>query len=410
MRMLATGGRIAWQVVGILVALWLLGQLYVQLSRVLLAVFVALTVAAALTPVSSLLERRARLSRTVATIVVIAGLVIAMLGLGTVLAIRIADTAPGLLDDLRAQREPVLRWLEDSPLQLSEAEATAIARRTVERLGGSTGSSDDSTTAAAEAGTAATGAVGDGRSGATGDDAGPAPDDQATPGELPDDERGPSPTVAVEVFPRVLATVQWTGYALLGLVIAFFLLRDRDTIAEATVENLAGGDHDRLAYRVLRRSWRALLGYVKAALTVGAIEGVAVFVLLLVVGVPLPGVLGVLTFLAAFVPVVGAIAVGALCVLVALVAEGVGAAVVVGVAILVIQQLDGNVLQPVMMQQGTGLHPVATILALTVGGILGGVLGALLAVPVTAMVVAAARTLVEAGLGDPSEETALASS
>jgi predicted PurR-regulated permease PerM len=93
----------------------------------------------------------------------------------------------------------------------------------------------------------------------------------------------------------------------------------------------------------------------------------------------------VLTFLAAFFPVVGAVAVGAAAVLVALVAKGAVAAIIVGAVILAVQQLDGNVLQPVLVGRRLELHPVVVLLALTAGGVIAGLVGAFIAVPLAAV-------------------------
>ena len=100
-----------------------------------------------------------------------------------------------------------------------------------------------------------------------------------------------------------------------------------------------------------------LTGYVHGVALVALIDTILIGVTLLIVGLPLAMPLTVLTFLAAFFPVVGAVAVGAAAVLVALVAKGALAAIVVGAAILIVQQLDGNVLQPVLSGAGSSCTP-----------------------------------------------------
>lgn len=394
LRILASSGRIAWQFVGVAAAVWVLGQAYGALAPVLLSVFVALVVAAATTPVVQALEARG-LGRTLATSVAIGGLVAVLAAVSYGLVMRVVDQAPGLAEDIRSTREPVLDWLEGPPLQLSREEVAALLDRSVSELQGSDADSDAGDTAARVV-------TGEDTSSADEESSEDESGGQDPPDEdedLPDDQQGPSPSLAVGVLQQAFGFARITGFVLLGVVLAFFLVRDRDTITDATVANLVGGSHDRVAYVVLRRSWRALLGYVRASLLVGAVDAALIGVVLFVVGVPLAGVLTVLTLFAAFVPVVGAVSVGLLSVAVALVSNGVGAAAVVAVAVLLVQQLDGNVLQPLLMRIGTGLHPVATILALAVGGILGGVLGALLAVPLTAVLVAASAALLESGVG-----------
>ena len=131
--------------------------------------------------------------------------------------------------------------------------------------------------------------------------------------------------------------------------------------------------------------WRVLTGYVHGVALVALIDAILIGITLVIVGVPLAMPLTVLTFLAAFFPVVGAVAVGAAAVLVALVAKGAVAAIVVGAAILVVQQLDGNVLQPVLVGRRLELHPVVVLLALTAGGVIAGLVGAFIAVPLAAV-------------------------
>jgi predicted PurR-regulated permease PerM len=98
--------------------------------------------------------------------------------------------------------------------------------------------------------------------------------------------------------------------------------------------------------------------------------------------VPLVVPLMVITFFAAFVPLIGAFVAGLVAVLIALVAGGlVDAALVLG-AIVLVQQVEGHLLYPVLMSRTVHLHPAAIIIALAAGGVLGGIIGVFLAVPV----------------------------
>ena len=118
---------------------------------------------------------------------------------------------------------------------------------------------------------------------------------------------------------------------------------------------------------------------------VALVDATLIGLVLVLLGVPLAVPLIVLTFLAAFFPIIGSVLAGVAAVLVALVANGFATAVLVGAAIVAIQQLEGNVLYPVLVGRRLSLHPVAILLALTAGGLLGGVAGAFLAVPVAAV-------------------------
>jgi predicted PurR-regulated permease PerM len=141
------------------------------------------------------------------------------------------------------------------------------------------------------------------------------------------------------------------------------------------------------------RSWRVLTAYVRGVVFVAVVDAVGIGLGLLVVGVPLVLPLAVLTFALAFVPLIGAVVAGAAAILVALVANGpVAALVILGVVVLV-QQLEGNVLYPFIVGRTVELHPVAVLLAVTIGGLLYGIVGAALAVPIAIVGAAAATTV-----------------
>jgi predicted PurR-regulated permease PerM len=135
-----------------------------------------------------------------------------------------------------------------------------------------------------------------------------------------------------------------------------------------------------------RMSWSVLGAYVRGQALVATVDAVFIGVGLAIIGLPLVLPLAVLIFVAAFVPIVGAFGAGAAAVLIALVSHGAGAALAVLALNLVVQQLEGNVLYPVIMGRTIELHPVATLLAVGAGGVLAGIIGALVAVPLTAVV------------------------
>ena len=180
-----------------------------------------------------------------------------------------------------------------------------------------------------------------------------------------------------------LAALNVIAAILLTLVLTFFFVKDGRQMY-GWIAGLFGG-REKGAQELGQRVWRVLTGYVHGIALVALIDALLIGAVLLVMGVPLAMPLTVLTFLAAFFPVVGAVVVGAAAVLVALVAKGGIAAVVVGVWILVVQQLDGNLLQPLLVGKRLELHPVVVLLALTAGGVIAGLVGAFLAVPLAAV-------------------------
>jgi predicted PurR-regulated permease PerM len=102
------------------------------------------------------------------------------------------------------------------------------------------------------------------------------------------------------------------------------------------------------------------------------------------VGVPLAFPLAVIVFITAFIPIVGATLAGALAALVALVANGPLAAIIVLAIVVVVNQLESHLLQPQIMGHSLKLHPLVILLALAAGSIIGGIVGAVLAVPIAA--------------------------
>ncbi|WP_245941590.1 AI-2E family transporter [Vallicoccus soli] len=178
------------------------------------------------------------------------------------------------------------------------------------------------------------------------------------------------------------------GNILTGLVLAlftaFFFLKDGERIWRWFVQLFPRRGRE-AADEAGRRSWTALVGYVRGLVLIAAIDATGIGLVLVFVGVPLALPLAVLVFFGAFVPIVGAVVTGALAALVALVTNGVTAAVIVLIGILVVQQLEGNVLQPMIMSRSVSVHPLAVVLAVTAGGLLAGIGGAVVAVPLVAV-------------------------
>ncbi|MDY3127089.1 MAG: AI-2E family transporter [Corynebacterium sp.] len=136
---------------------------------------------------------------------------------------------------------------------------------------------------------------------------------------------------------------------------------------------------------VLTRGWSTLGGYIRAQAIVSLIDAVFIGAGLYFIGVPLAFALAVITFMAGFIPLVGAITAGAISVLIALVSLGFTEALLVLGLVILVQQLEGNVLSPWLQSRAMNLHPVVVLVSVTVGGALFDLVGAFLAVPAAAM-------------------------
>lgn len=175
-----------------------------------------------------------------------------------------------------------------------------------------------------------------------------------------------------------------TGFVLM-VVVLFFFLKDGPQLWEFLLRPFRGENYRR-AQRIGAKTVTVLGSYVRGTATVAAVDAIGILIGLLILQVPLAVPLAVLVFLLAFIPIVGATLAGTLAALVALVANGpLSALLVVGVVVLV-NQLEGNFLQPVLMGRSMKLHAFVILIALTVGTVLGGIVGAVLAVPITAAV------------------------
>jgi predicted PurR-regulated permease PerM len=191
--------------------------------------------------------------------------------------------------------------------------------------------------------------------------------------------------IASGVMSGAVILGQIVAAALLTLVLLFFYVKDGPSLWRWTVRVFPTGVRPRVDHAG-RMSWQVLGAYVRGQALVATVDAVFIGIGLAIVGLPLVLPLAVLIFIGAFVPIVGAFVAGAAAVLIALVAKGAGAALVVLGINLAVQQLEGNVLYPMIMRKTIELHPVATLLIVGAGGVLAGIIGALVAVPIAAVV------------------------
>ena len=142
------------------------------------------------------------------------------------------------------------------------------------------------------------------------------------------------------------------------------------------------------------RTWRrcrtspgtTLSEFIRQQALVGFIDAFFIGLGLWILGVPLVIPLAVLTFFGGFIPIIGAFVAGAFAVLIALVSKGFTTALIVLVIVILVQQIEGNVLQPIIQGRGFNLHAGVVILAVTAGSSLAGIIGAFLSVPIAALI------------------------
>jgi predicted PurR-regulated permease PerM len=222
-------------------------------------------------------------------------------------------------------------------------------------------------------------------------------------------ERGSD--IASGVLTGVSAAASGLVTFALVLVLTFFFLKDGPRFLP-WVRRSVGRTAGRHLTEVFTRLWRTLSGFIRTQAIVSAFDAVLIGGGLLVTGVPLAAALAVLTFFGGFIPIIGAVTVGALAVLVALVSNGLTTALIVLGIVLAVQQIEGNVLQPWLQGQSMQLHAGIILLAVAAGGTLFGIIGAFLAVPVAASLVVTIRYVseqIDLRTGDlPADELAVA--
>jgi predicted PurR-regulated permease PerM len=180
-------------------------------------------------------------------------------------------------------------------------------------------------------------------------------------------------TVILEVLAGLVLTV----------VVLFFFLKDGDRMWGWTLGLVPRPQRDDVR-GAGERAYSALAAFLRAQTLVALFDATFIGLALVITGVPLALPLTVLTFFAAYIPFIGAFTAGAAAVLVALVALGPTTALIVLAAIVAVQQLEGNVIEPLVMGRALNVHPVIVVVGVTAGGVLGGIVGAAVATPVLA--------------------------
>jgi putative heme transporter len=172
--------------------------------------------------------------------------------------------------------------------------------------------------------------------------------------------------------------------ASLMVVILFFFLKDGEKIWNFFMRPFKGLREAKFR-RAGHRTMEVLGGYVRGTALVALADTVAIGATLLILQVPLAIPLAIIVFIGAFIPLVGATVAGVLAALVALVANGPVVALIVVAVVIIVNQLEGDLLQPIVMGKSLQLHALVILMALTAGTLLAGIIGAVLSVPIAAV-------------------------
>jgi putative heme transporter len=327
-RTAAWSWRLIVIVAALAVVLWLIGSLKV----VVVPIAVAMLVTVLLSPVVGFFQKRLRMSRGMASATALIGLVVVVVGLLTAAGATIVNGIGDLWDQAREGLDKVNTWLAEGPLQLSTEDVSKWA----DKLGDLAGSS------------------------------------------------GGSGLVSGALHGAVTVGHVAAG-ALIAIFCTFFFLLDGRTIWSWLV-GLLPSDSRENVHQAARRGLVTLGAYTRTQILVAAVDALGIGIGAAILQVPLALPLAILVFLGSFIPIVGAVLTGAVAVLVALVAQGPVVALIMLGVVLLVQQIEGHVLQPFLMGHAVSLHPVAVLLAVAAGSFVAGILGALFAVPVVAVI------------------------
>lgn len=352
-----------WRVILVAASVYFIGWILGFLSEVVIPVAVAILLAAALKPVANRLHTWGLARGLAAAVTLLGGIALIALAL-TLIINSIAGQADVLGGQVAVGFSQLVDWLRNSPLQLSEdwfnidEWGNRIQQFLVE-------SQSTITKYAGDIGTS-------------------------------------------------------VGHFLAGIAIClftlFFFLYDGRGIFSFLIGLMPKAAQARADAAAIR-GWQSLSGYVRATVIVALVDAIGVLIVALALRLPLAPALAALVFLGAFIPLVGAFVSGFVAVLVALVAVGWVQALIMLAGIILVMQVEGHILQPLLLGRAVHLHPLAVLLAIAIGIIIAGIVGALLAVPILAFVKTfvqelyrqaqdAARTLSSAGPpADPDAAT-----
>ncbi|MET9694995.1 AI-2E family transporter [Streptomyces sp. NPDC006514] len=318
-----------WRFLVLAAALWVIMRVIGSVRLVVLAFAAALLITALLEPTVARLHR-AGLARGLSTaLTALFGFVV--LGLiGWFVVWQVLDNLDNLSGRLQEGIEELKRWLLDSPFHVTEQQINDVAGSLSDAIGTSTS--------------------------------------EITSTGL----RGVTVLVAII-----------TGM-LLAMFSTLFLLYDGRRIWQWTLKLVPAAARPDVA-DAGPAAWGTLTAYVRGTLIVAFIDALFIGLGIYFLGVPLAVPIAVVIFLASFVPLVGAVASGALAVVVALVTQGVFTALLTLLVVLVVQQIEGHVLQPFILGRAVRVHPLAVVLAVATGGVVAGIGGAVVAVPLVAV-------------------------
>jgi predicted PurR-regulated permease PerM len=338
----------SWRILVIAAAAALFGWLVSFFAVIVIPVVVALLITALVVPLVEWLTRLG-VRRSVASILVVLTTIAGVAALLTFAGQQVAQGANDLADQTVAGLQEIRDWLKDGPLNASDSQINDVIDSVQKAISEQSGESG--------------------------------------------------------VVSRVTEVGTAVGHVLAGFFIVlfstYFFLSDGDRIWAWIVRLSPRAARERVDSSG-RVAWISLTQFVRATVIVAATDGILIGAGAAIIGVPFSLAIGVLVFLGAFVPIIGATIAGSVAILVALVDQGPVKALIMLAVVIGVQQLEGHILQPFLMGRWVSVHPLAVILAIGAGVLTAGVAGALVAVPLAAAANAVVQHL--AGYTEPGDD------
>ena len=336
-RWLQTSAAWSWRLLLLAAALYVTARVAALLYIVVVPCAAAILLTALLQPLTAPLRRRG-MSPLAATWCILLLAIVLLGGAGWLVTTRVQADYPSLVTQFKHTTAQVQAWLAGPPFHLHTGSLQQLSNDVVKYL---------SQHKSAVEGTVVTGS-----------------------------------RIVVELLAGVV----------LCFFVSFFLIKDGKRIWQWLTSRFQP-ERRRRADLAGAAAWQAVVYYVRGTVAVAAIHAVVLGITLTIIGAPLVAPLALFMFLAAFVPLLGVLVAGAVALLVVLATKGWIAAIIVLIVMVVMNQLEGHLLQPQVVGKMVRLHPLAVILVLAVGGVVAGIAGAVVAVPITAAVTRAARAL-----------------
>ncbi|MFC8673906.1 AI-2E family transporter [Streptomyces griseorubiginosus] len=318
-----------WRLLILAGTVWVLMRIISSVQLVVFAFVVALLITALLQPTVARLRRHGVPRGPATALTAILGFVVIGL-MGWFVTWQVMENIDNLSDQIQSGIDDLRNWLLKSPFHVTDKQINQIAKNLREAVGANT--------------------------------------DQITSAGLE----------GVQVVVEALTGILLTFFSTL------FLLYDGRRIWEWTLKLVPAAARPAVA-GAGPRAWRTLTAYVRGTVLVALIDAVFIGIGIYFLKVPMAVPLAVFIFLFSFIPLVGAVASGALAVLVALVTQGVFTAVMTLAVVLAVQQIEGHILQPFILGRAVRVHPLAVVLTVATGGMVAGIGGAVVAVPLVAV-------------------------